>query len=157
MKLILSLLFIAVVICGCHDSMKSVMIDEIPPTSQGATYVSCESTPWVFTLVGLMSCEFSEPAPLSLNPKNSCPFHTIHDENGDIKITFSNDQAKGRIVVQALTNNVVIRDENQTVQTEIYLNDGSHFFIENDDATLKIDVINVYIGGCYHELIRWEG
>ncbi len=126
-------------------------------TIQGAIYIGCEVPPWPFDFEGLLSCEQELPTDTTtINPANTCPMSSIQKTDGELELTFSSDQNKGRMVIRSLDSEIELKDNNLVRVTQLFINDNDYFYIEKNDMELRVNVKNVYVGGCFHELIRWE-
>ncbi|WP_298756821.1 hypothetical protein [uncultured Psychroserpens sp.] len=121
----------------------------------GAIYISCESPSWIFNFDDLFSCEQTEPAQEQLNPDNACPMSDIETQDGEIEILFSDNLDLGRLLIR-VSDDAFMEDENGNQVSELYVNDHDEWFLSKYDIRLKLTIINVYVGNCYHELIKWE-
>ena len=121
----------------------------------GAIYIGCESPPWQFNFSGILSCEQEEPAYLDLNPEHACAMLDIQQENGEIAVSFSDDSSLGRINIEA-NESVTLQDTDGNVVSSLYVNDEEAWFLTQNETRLELNIVNAYVGGCFHELIRWE-
>ena len=135
-----------------HDSNS-----QIDPESfvGGAIYISCEDPPWAFDFRDIIKCQFDEPAMAQLNPSNACALQTIQKPTGHIEIWFSDDIEKGRMLIR-VSDEVEMTDIDGNLTSDLYVDDEEPWFLTSSDTTIEMHIINAYIGGCFHELIRWK-
>jgi len=149
-------IFFAVYILIIFSCSEDCQEDILPPESRiGAIYISCESPSWRFDFDSLISCEQDELTLSELNPENACPMSDIQIQEGEVEISFSENPSLGRIYIQ-VSSDIFMEDENENPVSEIYVNDNENWFFSKNDIRLKLTIENVYVGGCFHELIRWE-
>ena len=155
--LILAVFFIG--LCSCHHATKDVLLQnaEGKVLSHGAIYISCESPSWQFDFDGLLACVQEMPVDTStLNPEFTCPMSSIQQENGQLELNFSDDYNRGRMIIKSKDSSIELRENMDVVVSELYLNDSIYFYLIRNHQTLRVNVKNLYVGGCFHELIRWQ-
>jgi hypothetical protein len=144
---------------ACHHAAKELSTLQGPRkvVSYGAVYIACENPAWRFDFEGLLSCVQDMHADTTtLNPEFTCPMSSIQKFVGEIELNFSEQLNLGRLFIKTVGDSVEIRDINNQVLEELYFNDDDRFYLIRNSQQLRVNVRNVYIGGCYHELLRWE-
>ncbi len=156
MKLVLAILTIA---CISSCQHRSLVLEEIEEERSelkfGAIYISCESPAWEFNFADLFLCEQTESAPIELNPDHACPMSSIQREIGEVTINFTDDYSLGRMKIE-VAENVFMEDESGNVVRTNYVDDNEVWYMSEHDVRLKLSIVNAYVGGCFHELLRWE-
>ena len=141
---------------SCQHTRDMVIMTP-PPPIHGSVYIGCESPPWRFDFDDLIACEQMEyPDTTILNPGAACAMHEIHKPEGQLSITYSNDFQKGRLLVESKDELIQLLNSELLLVEALYITDTTYFFIEKEAKRFRLNVKNVYVGGCFHELIRWE-
>jgi len=164
-NLIYPLILIVAVTVACNPWNSLAPLDQLTidqsatqPDKQGAIYISCETPPWSFNVEGLLACEQPSRAPLGLNPPFTCPMSGIQRALGEIEISYAQNSDFTRFLVRLTTsdNTVKIQALNGLEVKELLVADEEDFLLTKENETIVVHIVNSYVGGCFHELIRWE-
>ena len=55
-----------------------------------------------------------------------------------------------------VSSDVDLLDADGNIVDQLHVNDEENWSVTKYDAEIRFEIVNAYIGGCFHELIRWE-